>query len=212
MNDDELRNRLARLDPQADAPVDPITSPRAQDLLERSMTSTDTPSNPLNDSPAGPPSTRRPLAMVAAAAVAVAGITTAVLLTNDDSPSTPVAKKTTLVLKAPGGAAPGGPIISNSCIRFDVELLKAEPVAFAGTVTAIKPGSVTLDVSKWFKGGTADQVTVTTQDNQTVALDGVEFEQGKDFLVSANEGTVVACGFSGPEDPTLRQAYEQAFS
>jgi hypothetical protein len=209
MNDDELRNRLARLDPQADAPVDPITSPWAQDLLERSMTSTDS----LNNSPSGAPSSRRPLAMVAAAAVAVAGITTAVLMTNDDGGSTPTAKaKTTLVLKAPGGTAPGGPITSNSCIRFDVELLKAEPVAFAGTVTAIKPGSVTLDVSKWFKGGTADQVTVTTQDNQTVALDGVEFEQGKDFLVSANDGTVVACGFSGPEDPTLRQAYEQAFS
>ena len=205
MNDDELRNRLARLDPQADAPVESLTSPWAQDLLERSMTSTDT----RTESPSR--SSRRPLAMVAAAAVAVAGITTAVLMTNDDG-GAPVAKKTTLSLKAPGGAAPGGPIISNSCIRFDVELLKAEPVAFAGTVTAIAPGSVTLDVTKWFKGGTADQVTVTTQDNQTVALDGVEFAQGKDFLVSANDGTVVACGFSGPEDPTLRQAYEQAFS
>ena len=56
MNDDELRNRLARLDPQADAPVEPLTSPWAQDLLERSMTSTDTlnPSPPSRRAAAGP--------------------------------------------------------------------------------------------------------------------------------------------------------------
>lgn len=209
MNDDELRNRLARLDPQANAPVEPIASPWAQDLLERSMTTTET----ASDSPAGPPRSRRPLAMAAAACVAAAGIVTAVVMSHDDGGSgSPIAqKKSTLVLAAPGGAAPGGPITSNSCIRFDVELLKAEPVAFAGTVTAIAPGSVTLDVTKWFKGGTADQVTVTTQDNQTVSLDGVDFVQGKDFLVSAYDGTVVACGYSGPDDATLRQAYEQAF-
>ncbi|MCU1588345.1 MAG: hypothetical protein JWN31_1838 [Frankiales bacterium] len=208
MNDDELHNRLARLDPQADAPVNPITSPWAQDLLERSMTTTETASH----SPAMPPRNRRPLALAAAGLVAVAGIATAVVMNQDGGSSSPTAKKSTLVLSAPAAVHPGRPGVGSSCIRFDVELLKAEPVAFAGTVTAIQPGSVTLDVTKWFKGGTADQVTVTTHDNSTVALDGVDFVQGKDFLVSANEGTVVACGYSGPEDPTLRQAYEQAFS
>ncbi|MCW2544364.1 MAG: hypothetical protein JWM40_1916 [Frankiales bacterium] len=205
MNDDELRNRLARLDPQAAIPVDPFTSPRAQDLLERSMTTTEL----IHDDPSAPPPNRRWLAMAAAATVAVAGIVAAVVMTNGGSPAAP-AKKTTLALHAPGGARPGPPGI-NSCIRFDVELLKAEPVAFAGTVTDVQPGTVTLDVTKWFKGGTADQVTVTTPDSSNVALEGVAFTKGEDVLVSAFDGTVVSCGFSGPDDPTLRTAYENAF-
>jgi hypothetical protein len=204
MNDDELRNRLARLDPQADSPVDPFTSPRAQDLLERSMTTTEL----TNETPSQPSNNRRWLPVAAAASVAAAGIVAAVVMTND-SPTAPTAKqKTTLALSAPASA--GGPIMG-SCIRFDVELLKAEPVAFAGTVTAVSPTSVTLDVTKWFKGGTADQVTVTTPDNSSVALEGVEFTKGEDVLVSAFDGTVVSCGFSGADDPTLRKAYEDAF-
>jgi hypothetical protein len=206
MNDDELRNRLARLDPQAATPVDPITSPRAQDLLERTMT---TQTELMNESPTDPPRRRRGLTMVAAASVAAAGIVAAVVMTND-GPTAP-AKKTNLTLTGPAAAAPGRPGVINSCIRFDVELLKAEPVAFAGTVTDVQPGSVTLDVTKWFKGGTADTVTVTTRDGGTIALDGVEFVQGKDFLVSADQGTVATCGYSGPEDPTLRKAFEDAF-
>ena len=66
-------------------------------------------------------------------------------------------------------------------------------------------------MTKWFKGGTADQVTVTTLDGQTVALDGVEFVDGKDFLVSADQGTVSTCGYSGPDEPDSALAFEKAF-
>ena len=31
------------------------------------------------------------------------------------------------------------------------------PVALAGTVTALEPGQVTLDVDRWYRGGTADR-------------------------------------------------------
>jgi hypothetical protein len=41
---------------------------------------------------------------------------------------------------------------------------------------------------------------------------GTAFEQGKDYLVSASDGTVTSCGYSGPATDELRQAYEQAFS
>ena len=45
----------------------------------------------------------------------------------------------------------------------------------------------------------------------SVALDGVEFTQGKQYLVAATNGSVNGCGFSGPADPQLTAAYEQAF-
>ena len=54
-------------------------------------------------------------------------------------------------------------------------------------------------------------IGVRDDSSTSVALDGVEFVQGKDFLVSADQGTVATCGFSGPEDPTLRKAFEDAF-
>ena len=52
MNDDELRDRLARLDPLAHVPVTSVTSPRAQELLEQTMLT-----DPQTDTPS--PTTRR---------------------------------------------------------------------------------------------------------------------------------------------------------
>ena len=74
--DDELRTRLARIDPAgSDVPVDPATSPRAAELMERAMqTSTDV--EPDVDLPRSRPG-RRPawwatgIAAVAAVAAAV---------------------------------------------------------------------------------------------------------------------------------------------
>lgn len=204
MNDDELRNRLARRDPQADAPVDPITSPRAQDLLERTMaTSTDT----LPETQSPDPRRSR-LLMALAAGVAAAGIVTAVVLSSDGG-STPIGRtqKSTLALNLPGG---GGPSLG-SCIRFSVEFLKQEPLAFAGTVTAVDADTVTLDVTKWFKGGTAQQVTLSSGGRGITSVPDTTFESGKDYLVSASEGTVASCGFSGEDTAELRAAYDQAF-
>ena len=56
--------------------------------------------------------------------------------------------------------------------------------AFRGTVVAVGDGSVTLDVTKWYANGDADQVVLSTVDLATVALDGVEFAQGGDYLVA----------------------------
>lgn len=150
---------------------------------------------------------RNRLLLAAAASVAAAGIVAAVVITSGDSPTAP-AKKTVLALKAP----PGGPTMG-MCIQFSVDQLKTEPVAFAGTATAVDASSVSLNVTKWYKGGTADVVTVATPDSSSIALEGITaFEVGKDYLVSAFDGTVVSCGFSGEDTAELRGAYEQAFS
>jgi hypothetical protein len=160
------------------------------------------------------PETQRPdrgrsrLLAALAAGVAAAGIVTAVVVTSNDAATPPpvTGKTSALALAAPGG----GPSMG-MCIRFDVELLSKEPVAFAGTVTSVETGTVSLDVTRWYAGGTAQVVTVSTPDNSNVALEGVAFQEGKHYLVAANEGTVVSCGFSGEATAELQQAYEQAF-
>ncbi len=85
------------------------------------------------------------------------------------------------------------------------------PVALAGTVTEVQPEQVTVDVDRWYRGGDADVVTIAVQSGNSVALDGVDFRQGERYLITATDGTVNGCGFSGPATPDLEQAFDQAF-
>jgi hypothetical protein len=95
---------------------------------------------------------------------------------------------------------------------FDVAILRGMPVAFAGTVSDISADTVTLDVDRWYKGGSAGQVAVTVASGQSsAALDGVDFAVGKSYLVAAADGTVSGCGLSGPASPELESAYDEAF-
>lgn len=195
--DDDLRARLSRLDPApAGVPVDPVTSPRARELVERAM---QTPVQ-TDDLPDELARRRRPwILAAAAAAVLVALIGGFLAFGRGNDP-------TTLALTLPPSDVAG------SCVQFDVQFLAEMPVALAGTVTAIENGTVTLDVDRWYRGGTADQVTVAMAAQQTTAaLDGVDFRTGERFLLSATEGTVNGCGFSGPASAELETAFEEAF-
>jgi hypothetical protein len=205
MNDDDLRARLARVDPTRGSAD--TEGPTAQEIRERVMQTID--QDVITTDPARPARWRRP-ALVAAAAASVAGLAlgAAVLAGGDGTAKKTDRTPTTLALKA----APGGDgTTSQSCVMFDVNFLKEMPVAFAGTVTAVGAGSVTLDVDRWYKGGDADVVTVSNPDNASVALDGVEFTDGGHYLVTATDGTVNGCGFSGPASTELERAYAEAF-
>ncbi|UOY02180.1 hypothetical protein [Blastococcus sp. PRF04-17] len=99
-----------------------------------------------------------------------------------------------------------------SCVMFDVAFLAQMPVAFAGTVTGIEDGQVSLDVDRWYRGGTAERVTIAVPPEQSsAALDGVDFRTGERYLITATDGTVNGCGFSGPANPELESAYDEAF-
>lgn len=205
--DAALRSRLAALDPLRGVPVDPVTSPRAHELLERTMQTLE---EPDATTAARTSRWRRPaLLATAAAAVVAVGVGTALIAANtgDDGRARTVTKPTsTLALNVAGGMS------MVSCVPFDVKFLRDMPVALAGTVTAADPGKVTLDVDRWYKGGNADQVTVAQPDPQSsVALDGVTFEPGKRYLLAASNGTVNGCGFSGPATPDLERSYAEAF-
>jgi hypothetical protein len=107
--------------------------------------------------------------------------------------------------------APGSDTMS-MCMMFDVETLKQAPVAFSGTVASVDDSGATLDVDHWYKGGEADQVVLEHEGSATqVALDGVSFEKGKRYLVSATDGTVNICGYSGPWTEDLAAQFDQAF-
>ncbi len=220
-NDDDLRRLLAELDPMSvRVPVEPVSSPQARHLLEQIMNETDQPSS-AGDTPSGTaaimattPSNIRPFSrgrtwLAAAAAVAILGLGTGVAVNagGGSEENVAIAPPTSVALTVPGG----GPTMS-SCLMFDVAILRDMPVALAGTVTSADAEKVTLDVDRWFKGGDADQVTIAVPEGQTsAALDGVSFEQGKRYLLTATEGTVNGCGYSGPATADYEKQFEQAF-
>jgi len=204
MSDEELRARLSRLDPaSAGIPVDPVTSPRARSLMERAMTA---PVQTPSTAPAETPSRRRPLWLLAAAALVLVAAVSGALLLGGGEGSGPSREPTPLALDLPAADA------SMSCVMFDVAVLAEMPVAFGGTVTAIEGGQVSLDVARWYRGGTAERVTIAVPPQQTsAALDGVDFRTGEQYLITATDGTVNGCGFSGPASAELESAYDQAF-
>ena len=215
MSDDELRTRLARLDPApAGSPLDPVASPRAQELVERAMqtSETQTPDVPAPADELAARRERRWLLPAVAAAVLVAVVATVVALSGGalsgggrvgDTPGGD--DPTTLALSLPPSDVAG------SCIVFDVALLAQMPVALAGTVTAVEPEQVTVDVDHWYRGGDADLVTIAVHAPNSVALDGVDFRTGERYLITATDGTVNGCGFSGPATPEFESAFDQAF-
>ncbi len=169
--------------------------------------------------PSCSPPTRRPsvvplagrrkprLILGIAASVAVLGLGSVVAVNLDGG--SPASAPTTMALTAPGGDA-----TMQMCMMLDAAALRPVPVALAGTVVEIADKTVTLDVDRWYKGGDAEQVTIALPpgDISPALIPGVDFVQGKSFLVSAAEGTVNGCGFSGPATPELTKIYDEAFA
>ncbi|MFN2539287.1 MAG: hypothetical protein ABR549_14215 [Mycobacteriales bacterium] len=194
---DDLRVRLARQDP---APaLDPVESPRAPELLERIMS---TPVLTPTETDAGP--RRRRLVALAAVAAAAAAVAIGVVALNGSSE--PAKAPTTLALTLPSSN------VMQSCLRFDVAILKDMSPAFAGTVTSVGNGKVVLDVDHWYAGAPADRVELAVPEpNSAATLDGVDFEVGKRYLVTAAQGNVNGCGYSGLATPDLEKAFTEAF-
>lgn len=206
ISDDDLRARLSRIDPApAGTPVDPVAGPRARELVERIMQTLDTPSS--DDLAVR---RRRGPVLLLASAGGLAALVGGVLVLGapfGEQQTLPRGEDptTTLALEAPAGD------LAASCMMFSVDVLREMPVALSGTVTAVEPGSVTLDVDRWYRGGDADRVTITVPENNSVALDGVDLRSGERYLLTATNGTVNGCGYSGPAGPQLESAFADAF-
>ena len=142
--------------------------------------------------------------MAAAASVILLGVAYAYVSASEPA-GTPVPTVTTLALPASSGTS------INSCLPFDVQYLRDMPVALSGIATDIGDDGVTLDVDHWYAGGSADVVRLANYDANTVSLDGFSFEAGNRYLITATGGTVNFCGFSGPWNQDLADAFDRAF-
>jgi hypothetical protein len=146
------------------------------------------------------------LAAAAVAAVALAGTLVAVNLGGDSHPS--ATHKTVKQLSLP---KTGGPAIG-TCIRFTVDILRDMPVAFSGTAAEVTDGDVLIDVDHWYKGGSADQVRLASNNNIGIVLEGgVNFEAGHRYLVTATDGTVNGCGYTAEWSAELEHSFQEAF-
>ena len=151
----------------------------------------------------GTPNKRPWIAAVAAAAVVIVAVGAIGLLSGDGDP---IAATPPLELNA------GGEDVMASCIAFGVEYLAPMPVAFEGTVVSVEGDAVTLDVDHWFKGGDASQVVLNAPQGMEALIGGFPFEEGTQYLITASEGNVNYCGFSGVSTPEMRAAFEEAFA
>jgi hypothetical protein len=224
MNDDQLRDRIGRLDPLAHEPegasIDPITSPEARSLLETVMNTSTTDEHAETDGSAdgrivtGGPSGSRRWAVLAGAAAAVAVLAVgAIAMTGggDDEPevadpvSTQPDKLSVLELSS------GNDDIMASCMRVDATIVAQNPIAFKGTVTMADAGVVQLTVDEAYAGVDAQAVTLNAPEGMEALIGGVAWEVGGQYLVSAWDGTVNYCGQTGPATPELQAIYDEAF-
>lgn len=193
MNDDGLRDRLARLDPiSASDRVDPITSDRARALMEDIMDTSTTPK----------PATSRPVLRWATgfAIVAVALVGAALLRSPDATTTGPP-----MQLATPAGTQ------MMSCMPFDTAILADMSPAFEGTVTDVTGSVATLTVDHWYTGGDAATVEIQFQPGLEALIATPDFEVGSRYLITAADGVVNGCGYSGLATPELEAAFAEAF-
>lgn len=146
---------------------------------------------------------RRIAVLVATAVIAVAG--GGALLATDLFAGSRPAQSLELQLPDAGGAA-------SMCIQFSVDDLARMTPAFAGTVTALTDDGAVLRVDRWYTGGDATEVRVRVPDDAHIALNGtIDFQQGRQYLITAADGMVNLCGYSGEATPELEAAFEAAF-
>lgn len=226
MNDDQLRDRIGRLDPLTDADgasIHPITSPEARSLLETVMNSPLTEDRPTDHTTDHPTATRPPgrhrrwtlAAGVAAAVVAVLAIGT-FALTGDDDERDIAAPATTG--DVPASAEPtvlelssGTDDIMASCLAVDAAIIAQSPLAFKGTVTMAEGGVVQLTVDEAYAGVDEQVAILSAPEGMEALIGGVAWEVGAQYLVSAWEGVVSYCGMTGPATPELQAMYDEAF-
>lgn len=82
-------------------------------------------------------------------------------------------------------------------------------MAFEATALKVEADVVTLQVHRAWTGE-ADVVEVRNPTGAPVLL-GFEPEVGRRYLVAASDLKVMGCGYSGPDEPSLRALYDEAF-
>lgn len=198
-DDEHLARRLREIDPARG--VAPLTEHRIEEI----MSSTLTPGmsgDPQTTDRADIATRRRRLGIVGglASAAAAAAIVTAVVVSQP---------------------APGGTLAlslaettgtETACIPIAPEWLAESEVAFEGRVTGIDGSTVTLEVLQQYSGEAVRTATIPQGTDDLIELTIGRLELGGTYLISATDGVIMTCGFSGPSTPELKSVYEEAFS
>jgi hypothetical protein len=196
MENEDLRSRLQKLDPTASGvEIKSVDEESSQKMLETIMSQS-----------VGSEGIRPVWYLMGAAAVAIVAFGAVTLFGGASSPdvaASPDEDAVELTVGAEDTLA--------SCMALTPELLRDVPLAFAGTVTTVEGEHATLTVDEWFVGGDATTVRVFAPDGFEALIGSIDFQEGKSFLVSAYDGVVNYCGFSGEETPELRAVYDAAF-
>jgi hypothetical protein len=205
---DELERRLRSADPAPAPRQGEPAAPWIRDLVEATMTITKEQNGTRTDLRRRPPARWLAVAACGAAAIALSGGLYASMqgpAPRTAQPPAPV-PAVQLALPDPAQAAAG------ICLVFSVQTLRDMPVAFSGTVTGVDGGTVRMTVDRWYRGGRSQEVVLKASAAADVALVGaVTFEQGKRYLVSAGEGVVSSCGYTGEWDPRYEASFREAF-
>jgi hypothetical protein len=215
--DDRLRALLRGGDPAGSLhPADPAA---LQSLLEDIM-SADLEIRPADPGQAEPHRRTRATWLVAAAAVvaiAAGGAFAVTGLTGNDAgaPQADHQPSTTVEVGAPvkGETTELTADVQARCVaQQTAELLAQYDQAFEGTVTAIEGDTVTLQTTEVYNGQVGETVQVTApQAGLDKLINQVHFQVGGTYLVSAYQGSVSMCGFSGPATGDLRSLFQKAF-
>jgi hypothetical protein len=147
---------------------------------------------------------RSPLTwLVAAAAVLLIAGAGGFGLANRDHDRAPAAQDTVTLL----GFTP----VHGQCPVPDADGLRTQTIAFRGILTTLTDGTATFRVDHWFKGGPTDLAKVSAPVLSELAR-SAQLTAGHPYLVSAQHGQVMACGFSGPATGRLAALYQQAYA
>lgn len=197
MENEDLRSRLQKLDPTASGvEIKSVDEESSQKMLETIMSQS-----------VGSEGIRPAWYLMGAAAIAVVAFGAVTLFGGATSPDV-VASPDDDAIELTVGAED----TLASCMALTPELLRDVPLAFAGTVTTVEGERATLTVDEWFVGGDATTVSLLAPSGFEALIGGIDFEEGKSYLVSAYDGVVNYCGFSGEETPELRAIYDEAFA
>ena len=214
MTDGELRDRIARADPAAGPATDPITSPSSRALLEEIMNTPVLDSHPTPDEMTVRPRRRWAVPALAAAAVAAVGLGVVLAGTGDDDGGE--LADAPIVTTAPGKLkvlelSTGTEDVMAMCMAITPELIAEMPVAFKGTVDSSEGAIVTLTIDQAYQGTDAQVATLVAPEGLEALIGGVAFVPGQQYLITATDGVVNYCGFSGPATPELQALFDQAF-
>ena len=142
---------------------------------------------------------RRVMMVVAAGVIAVVAGGAYILGGPGEQPGEPLA------LTADGADAMA------MCLVFEVDTLAQMSPAFAGTVVDLTESVATLEVDRWYTGGDADVVEIEYTPGFEALIGTPSLETGQRYLITATDGVVNGCGYSGVATPEYEASFDEAF-